>query len=66
VFLLSYGERNLEAVKLVKNACGLQLMEAKKLAERAPVLLGRTPASSAVEDILRQLREISANGRIEE
>lgn len=66
VFLLSYGEKKLEAVKLVKNVCGLPLMEAKKLVERAPVLLGRTPSSSAAEDVIRQLREIGADGRIEE
>lgn len=66
VFLLRYGPKKIEAVKLVKDACGLPLMDAKKLVEQAPVLLGRTPSMSAAEDILRQLREIDAEGHIEE
>jgi ribosomal protein L7/L12 len=65
VHLLSFGLRKLEAVKIVKMVRRLSLIEAKKLVESAPVILGRAGTSAVAEEIVRQLVEIGAEARVD-
>jgi large subunit ribosomal protein L7/L12 len=65
VYLTSIGNRKLEVVKIVKVARQLSLMEAKKLVESFPVMLGCTEHRSTAETIVDQLTEFGAEARLE-
>lgn len=66
VRLVSFGNKKIEAVKLVKHYRSLPLMDAKTLVESAPVILGRAATRGIAEDIVRQLRESGSDVHIEE
>lgn len=63
VFLASAGEQKIAVMKVVKDALGLGLKEAKDLVDSAPVKLKDGVKKEEAEDIKKKIEE--AGGKIE-
>jgi large subunit ribosomal protein L7/L12 len=63
VVLASFGDKELEVVKVVKNITGASLMDAKKLVESAPAKIKEGVSKEDAEKIKAQIAE--AGGTVE-
>lgn len=60
VELTSFGDKKLDVVKVVKDLCGLSLMDAKKTTESAPTVLKPGVAKDEAEAMKKKLEEAGA------
>ena len=60
VELTSFGDKKLDVVKVVKDLCGLSLMDAKKTTEAAPTVLKPGVAKDEAEAMKKKLEEAGA------
>jgi type IV secretory pathway TraG/TraD family ATPase VirD4/ribosomal protein L7/L12 len=64
VQLLSFKEQKLGVVKAVKGLIGLSLMDAKKLVESAPVVIGRCKHRLHADRVVREIAEAGGLARV--
>ncbi len=60
VVLASYGEKKMDVIKAVKDACGLSLKEAKELVESAPKALKEAAPKAEAEELKAKLEAAGA------
>ena len=60
VILASFGEKKMDVIKAVKDACGLSLKEAKELVEAAPKALKEGASKADAEDMKTKLEAAGA------
>lgn len=60
VELTSFGDKKLDVVKVVKDVCGLSLMDAKKTTESAPTVLKPGVPKDEAEAMKKKLEEAGA------
>ena len=60
VVLASFGDKKMDVIKAVKDACGLSLKEAKELVEAAPKAVKEGVAKAEAEEIKAKLEEAGA------
>lgn len=60
VVLTSYGEKKMDVIKAVKDACGLSLKEAKELVESAPKALKEAAPKADAEALKAKLEAAGA------
>ena len=60
VVLASFGEKKMDVIKAVKDACGLSLKEAKEAVEAAPKTLKEAAPKEEAEEIKKKLEEVGA------
>ena len=60
VVLKSFGDKKLDVIKVVREATGLALMDAKKLVEGAPSTVKEQLAKDAAEELKKKLQEAGA------
>lgn len=60
VVLASFGEKKMDVIKAVKDACGLSLKEAKELVESAPKALKEGAPKAEAEELKAKLEAAGA------
>lgn len=60
VVLASFGDNKMAVIKVVKDACGLGLKEAKELVEAAPKALKEGVSKAEAEELKAKLEEAGA------
>lgn len=60
VVLASFGEKKMDVIKAVKDACGLSLKEAKELVESAPKALKEGASKAEAEELKTKLEAAGA------
>lgn len=60
VVLISFGDKKLDVVKIVKNLTGLSLIDSKKLVESAPSKIKEQVSKEDAEKIKKELTEVGA------
>ncbi len=60
VVLTSYGEKKMDVIKAVKDACGLSLKEAKEAVESAPKTLKEAAPKAEAEELKTKLEAAGA------
>ncbi len=60
VVLASFGEKKMDVIKAVKDACGLSLKEAKELVEAAPKALKESASKAEAEELKTKLEAAGA------
>ena len=60
VVLASFGDKKMDVIKAVKDACGLSLKEAKELVEAAPKALKEGASKADAEEIKTKLEAAGA------
>ena len=60
VVLASFGEKKMDVIKAVKDACGLSLKEAKELVEAAPKALKEGASKAEAEELKTKLEAAGA------
>ena len=60
VVLASFGEKKMDVIKAVKDACGLSLKEAKELVEAAPKALKEAAPKAEAEELKAKLEAAGA------
>ena len=60
VMLMSFGEKKMDIIKLVKDVCGLSLKEAKELVESAPKALKEGASKADAEELKSKLEAAGA------
>ncbi len=60
VVLVSFGDKKMDIIKVVKDICGLSLKEAKELVEAAPKALKEGASKADAEDIKAKLEAAGA------
>lgn len=60
VILASFGEKKMDVIKAVKDACGLSLKEAKELVESAPKALKEAAPKAEAEELKAKLEAAGA------
>jgi len=60
VVLMSFGEKKMDIIKLVKDVCGLSLKEAKEVVEAAPKALKEGVSKTDAEDLKAKLEAAGA------
>lgn len=63
VFLASAGDQKVQIIKVLKDAMGLGLKEAKDLSDKAPVMIKEGMKKEEAEALKKQLEE--AGGKVE-
>ena len=61
VILTSFGEKKVNAIKVVRGVTGLGLKEAKELVDSAPSTVKEGASKEEAEDIKKQLEEAGAS-----
>lgn len=61
VVLTSYGEKKMDVIKAVKDACGLSLKEAKELVESAPKALKEAAPKAEADELKAKLEAAGAS-----
>ena len=61
VVLTSFGEKKVNAIKVVRSVTGLGLKEAKELVDSAPSTVKEGASKDEAEDIKKQLEEAGAS-----
>ncbi|MBT3426499.1 MAG: 50S ribosomal protein L7/L12 [Gammaproteobacteria bacterium] len=61
VILTSFGEKKVNAIKVVRSVTGLGLKEAKELVDSAPSTVKEGASKDEAEDIKKQLEEAGAS-----
>jgi large subunit ribosomal protein L7/L12 len=61
VILTSFGEKKVNAIKVVRSVTGLGLKEAKELVDSAPSTVKEGASQDEAEDIKKQLEEAGAS-----
>lgn len=61
VILTSFGEKKVNAIKVVRSITGLGLKEAKELVDSAPSTVKEGASKDEAEDIKKQLEEAGAS-----
>lgn len=64
VTLTSFGNSKLNVVKVVKNATGKSLMDAKKLVEAAPMTIGRARTHDDAAKVVQEIQDAGGQARI--
>jgi len=64
VQLLSFKDQKLSVVKAVKGLLGLSLMEAKKLVESAPVIIGRCKYRLHADRVVKEIADAGGLARV--
>ncbi len=60
VVLTSFGEKKMDVIRAVKDACGLSLKEAKELVEAAPKTLKEAAPKADAEELKAKLEGVGA------
>ncbi|MBQ8568182.1 MAG: 50S ribosomal protein L7/L12 [Oscillospiraceae bacterium] len=60
VILASFGEKKMDVIKAVKDACGLSLKEAKEIVEAAPKALKEAAPKAEAEELKAKLEAAGA------
>lgn len=60
VVLASFGDKKMDVIKAVKDACGLSLKEAKELVEAAPKALKEGASKAEAEELKTKLEAAGA------
>ena len=60
VILASFGEKKVDVIKAVKDACGLSLKEAKEIVEAAPKALKEAAPKAEAEELKAKLEAAGA------
>ena len=60
VVLASFGEKKMDVIKAVKDACGLSLKEAKELVEAAPKAIKEGASKTDAEELKSKLEAAGA------
>ena len=61
VVLASFGDKNMDVIKAVKDVCGLSLKEAKELVESAPKTIKEGASRADADDLKAKLEAAGAS-----